>query len=129
MAKFRHKTIRRFKVSEFEFDNFELILQDEDEAEKFRDLVKQLPKRDSMHIVEINDAAAAAAEKSVVGESSTVVRGAQSAESLLTEEDRKRLALQQGAGSTQPGASNPTAAGNALAPSSAIAALNAAAKK
>jgi|SRR6478736_3854836 len=119
---FRHKTIRRFCVSEFEFNDFELRLIDDEKgtadekAAKFIAIIKTLPRRDSLQIVEINSTAVAESEKAVVDiKTDTVVRGPMQAGDILTDADKQRLATQQGTGSTQPGATNPTAAGNNLA--------------
>lgn len=74
MATFQHKTIRRFRIANFEFKNFLLVIKDEDEANRFRDLVSTLPRRDAIGIVELDEAALAALEKPV---GPRVVKGAQ----------------------------------------------------
>lgn len=132
MRKFKHKTIRRFRVGEFEFEDFILNVESDEKAEEFIKIVKTLPRRDALQIVEVNESAAADAEKSVVDSQDTIVRGAQTAADILTEDDKKRLQQQQGSGSAAAGASNPIAAGNKLAEgaakgnmASAMAAINA----
>lgn len=116
--KFRHKTIRRFSVAGFEFENFHLIVVGDEERQRFLDIAKTLPKREALQIVEVNDTAAAAAEVSVVAESDGgVVRGAATAAELMTAADRERL-KQFGTGGA-PGATNTVSTANALAAAAA----------
>lgn len=93
---FRHKQVRRFKVGKFEFNNFTLRLGTEKDREEFLEIVQSLPARDSNQIVEVNEAAAAAAETSVV-QAQRVVHGAMGSEHILTEKDKARLQEAQNA--------------------------------
>lgn len=65
MATFRHKTIRRFKVGKFEFKNNLLSIPDDNESdiELFHKFVSELPRREQVNIVEVNEAALKALEK------------------------------------------------------------------
>lgn len=67
MATFRHKTIRRFRIGGFEFKNFLLVIKDEKEADKFRKLMQDAPRRDSNSIVELDEQALANLERPVGG--------------------------------------------------------------
>jgi hypothetical protein len=95
---FRHKTIRRFCIEQFEFKNFELRLQSEKERDEFVAMVQDLPNRDAIQIVEVNEAAAAVAETSIAKKDSSVVRGFLNADDILTAKDRQRLQDTQGSG-------------------------------
>ncbi len=99
---FRHKQVRRFKVGKFEFNNFTLRLDSEKEREEFLEIVQTLPARDSNQIVEVNEAAAAAAETSVL-QASRVIHGAMGSEHILTEKDKARLQEAQHKGDGQNG--------------------------
>ena len=63
MATYRHKTIRRFRVGEFEFKNGLLVIKDEKKNESFRRLWTDMPRRDQLGIVEIDEEALARLEK------------------------------------------------------------------
>lgn len=106
---FKHRTIRRFCVSGFEFKNFELRLQTEEEREQFISIVEGLPKIESIHIVEVNEEARAAMETPITAKESTVVRGAMGADDILTAKDRERIAQSNLNGNTlAPNPSKPT---------------------
>ena len=87
---YRHKTIRRFRVENFEFKNHELRITSERDRDRFEDILSKLPISETNDIVEINEAAAAAAERPVGQQ--RVIRGAGNASDLLTPEDKARIA-------------------------------------
>lgn len=93
---YRHKTIRRFRVGKFEFKNHKLVIESEEDQKAFEEMIAGLPPIDSQPIVIVNAEAAAAAEKPLV---SPVVRGAMSADDILTAKDKERI--QSGAGTAQ----------------------------
>jgi hypothetical protein len=90
---YKHKTIRRFSSAGFEFNNFEIAITGEEENERFLQMVSELPARDGLQIVQVNKAAAAASETSVV--SSLGLRGAMTADDILTGKDRAAIAAAQ----------------------------------
>lgn len=93
---FRHKQIRRFTVAGFEFNDFELTIEGDEERERFIQIVGELPAREQVQIFEINKEAAAAAEVAVIQQvGSTAVRGPMTAADILTAKDRQRIAEQQ----------------------------------
>jgi len=67
MATFKHKTIRRFRVGEFEFKNYILAIPENqpEKIEQFKKLFRGMPPRDRNGIVEINEEALAALERPV----------------------------------------------------------------
>ena len=77
---FRHKTINRFRVSEFEFRGNLLEIVGYENAARFVGYVNELPPIMRNSIVRVNRAAAAAAESSV----STVVKGHMGSNSIQT---------------------------------------------
>lgn len=94
---FRHKTIRRFRIGRFEFKNNELRLQSQRDLDDFLALIDDpnLPKVETLDIVQVNEEAAAAVE-------STVIRGAMGSKDILTQ---KSSSLET------PTPTNPTEAG------------------
>lgn len=90
---YKHKKIRRFSSGGFEFENFEIAITGEEENERFLKMVNELPPRDGLQIVQINKAAAAASETSVVG--TLGLRGAMTADDILTGKDRAAIAAAQ----------------------------------
>ncbi len=103
---FRHKEIRRYRVGGFEFKNYELRIRDAAKLAEFRHILEGQPRIETIHIVEINEEAAALAERPAVG--SGVVRGSMSSDDILTAKDRERLA---NLGKTQEGAAQKPAGG------------------
>ena len=87
---YKHKSIRRFRVGDFEFNNFELRIPDHETNAKFRAILDELPLRETVDIVLVNEEAAAAAE-------SRIVRGAHDAANILTAKDRQLIAGATGA--------------------------------
>lgn len=89
---FRHKTIRRYKIGEFEFRNYEMRITDAAKLDRWRKLLADpnLPRSELIDIFEINEEAAAVVERSVAGDS-PVIRGAMQASDILTAKDRQRL--------------------------------------
>lgn len=77
MAKFRHKSVARYSIASkgntrFEFKDYYFSPKNEADEQEFRRLVGMLPPREARQIVEVDEVAAAAAERPV-----RVVRGAQ----------------------------------------------------
>lgn len=97
---YKHKTIRRFASAGFEFNNFEIAIVGEEENARFLKMVNDLPSRDGLQIVQINKEAAAASETSVVA--SLGLRGAMTADDILTGKDRAAIAAAQSAEKTAP---------------------------
>lgn len=96
---FRHKAVRHYMISRedytrgyFEFKDFQLELRTQEERDEFVRVMAKQPAREYTQIVEINTAAAAAAERSLApAPNQSVVRGAQSASDILTSKDRERI--------------------------------------
>lgn len=67
MATYKHKTIRRFRVGEFEFKNHILNIPEDkpEKIAKFEELFQKLPARDKNGITQIDEAALAALERPV----------------------------------------------------------------
>jgi hypothetical protein len=111
---FLHKSIRRFRVGKFEFKKNQLRLNAEEREEFLRILNEPgFPKAEAMQIVEVNEEAKAASERSVLTnpQGSTVVRGAQNASEILTAKDHQRIAQQQSKPQQGGGSLNPTPTG------------------
>lgn len=117
---FRHKAVRHYMISRedytqgyFEFKDFQLELRTQEERDEFIRVMSKQPAREYTQIVEINTAAAAAAERSLAPKPNpSVVRGAQSASDILTSKDRERIQqarLAQAAAAAKAG--NPLAGG------------------
>lgn len=93
---FFNKKYRRFRVGRFEFRRNYLDLTPK-EAEEFLAIVTapDFPYEEAVQIVEVNRAAAAAAETSILDKvpaGQGVVRGAMSASDILTAKDKQRYA-------------------------------------
>jgi len=101
---FFHKAYRQYKVGRFIFKKNYLRLADEADIKEFLDLINGpgFPRREAALIVEVNETARAASEKSVI-------RGSMQADDIMTAKDKQRLTS----------LTNPGAAGNNLAPAGA----------
>lgn len=98
---FRHKAVRRYQIVDsdnpgrpFDFRDFEMRIEGPDADERrarFYEIVRQLPRQEAIHIVEVNELAAAAAEKSM---DNGVIRGAMEAKDILTAKDHQRIQQQ-----------------------------------
>lgn len=93
---FRHKAVRRYQIADapnppFDFIDFEMRLEGpnaEARKNRFLEICQDLPRQEAIHIVQVNEIAAASTEKIV---SNTVVRGAMQATDILTGKDIQRL--------------------------------------
>ncbi len=92
----RHKTTNRYKLGRFEFKKFTMRLTSERDFEEFVAMVKQLPPIERNQFDILNERAIASASRPLISEESTVVRGAMTADQILTAKDREAIAKAQG---------------------------------
>lgn len=92
---YRHKRIRRFRIGDFEFKDYQLRINDSTKNDEFVALLGKIPPIDSIDIVIVNEAAAAAAERPAIGAQG--IRGAMQASDILTAKDREALAAHNAA--------------------------------
>lgn len=99
-----HKAYRQFKIGRFIFKKSYMRLTSEEDDKEFLDLINApgFPQREAALIVEVNERARAASEKSVI-------RGSMNADDILTAKDKQRLTS----------LSSPSLGANQLAPSPA----------
>lgn len=82
---YRHKTIRRYRIGEWEFENNHLRIRDAAENERFLELLRKMPRSETLDIVVVDEVANSIAER-------PVIRGvADSTSATLTANDRKRF--------------------------------------